>query len=550
MKIKEMRAITGPNVYSCRPVLVVQLDLEELSGRESKEVHGFNERLTGMLPGLTRHHCSKDYEGGFYERLEEGTYFGHVVEHVALELTELAGVPTYHGKTRAADKPGRYNVIIEYKAEQGTKHLLRTAVGLVDALVKGEDYPIAEELDEARRIIARTELGPSTRAIVEAATRRGIPWQRLDEQSLVQLGQGRHSKLIAAAMTSQTSALAVEIASDKDLTKRLLDRAGLPVPQGAIVHSAEEAVGVLEWLHKPVAVKPYNGHQGKGVSLNLYEPEQVAEAFQIARAHSRDVLVEELFVGRDYRVLVVNGKLVAASERIPASIVGNGVLTIAELIEIENCNPLRGEGHSAPLTKIEIDDVVVAHLQKSGLSLKDVPPDGQRVLLRENANLSKGGTAIDVTDAVHPQVRRVCERAAQVIGLDVCGIDLVLPDIAQPIPRGGAGIIEVNAAPGLRMHVFPSAGEPRDVGAAIVEMLYPPGSPNRIPLISVTGTNGKTTISRLIAHLLAANGQSVGLTTTDGIYVNGELIFEGFILTTFAPDGEPISRHPFLNVNQ
>jgi cyanophycin synthetase len=527
MNVITVRTIAGPNIYSHRPVLVMKLDLEELAERESRDVPGFNARLCELLPGLGEHTCSKGYAGGFVERLEEGTYFGHVVEHVALELAELAGVGTYHGKTRAAGAPGVYHVVVEYKAEKGAAFLLRSAVELVEALVTGEPYPLAEKLAEARRVIARTELGPSTRAIVEAAAMRGIPWQRLDEQSLVQLGYGQNRRLIAAAMTSATSAIGSDIASDKDLTKRLLSRAGIPVPRGEVVHSVEEAVQVMEWLHKPVAVKPFDGHQGKGVSLNLYTEEQVAEGFRVAQEYSQDVLVEELFVGRDYRVLVVAGRMVAASERVPAHVVGDGRRTVAELIELENRNPLRGEGHCSALTKIEVDDVMTAHLQKGGLSLKSVPPDGARVLLRENANLSKGGTAKDVTDLVHPSVRRVCERAALAIGLDVCGVDLVLPDIAAPIPKGGAGVIEINAAPGLRMHVHPSEGEPRDVGAAIVQSLYPFGTSARVPIFSITGTNGKTTIARLVAHLVSATGERVGLTTTDGIYLDGELIVAG-----------------------
>jgi cyanophycin synthetase len=527
MRIDAIRALYGPNVYSNRPVLLMKLDLAELADRETRELPGFNERLLALLPGLGEHFCGLGYAGGFVERLNEGTFFGHTVEHVALELTELAGVPSYFGKTREAGRPGWYNIIIEYQAERGTMHLLRTAVELVEALVRGETYPLDEEIAEAKRLIARTELGPSTRTIVQAAERLGIPWQRLNQQSLVQLGYGKNRKLIAAALTSHTSAIGADIASDKDLTKRLLNRVGLPVPQGEIVHSEAEAIQVFEWLHKPVAIKPCDGHQGKGVSLNLYTPEQVAEGFRIAREHSREVLVEELFVGRDFRVLVVKGKLIAAAERIPAHVLGDGEHTIAELIEAENRNPLRGEGHDFPLTKIEVDDVVIAYLRKNELSLQDVPEAGRKVSLRENANLSKGGTALDVTDAVHPGVRRACERAAEVVGLDICGIDLVLPDIAQPIPPSGACIIEVNAAPGLRMHAFPSAGQPRDVGGAIIQTLYPFGSTSRIPIISLTGTNGKTTIARLIAHLLALTGRRVGLTTTDGIYLNGELIVAG-----------------------
>lgn len=527
MRIVEIRTISGPNIYSYRPVLVMKLDLQELNEQESIQREGFNERLLEIVPGLRTHVCSKGYEGGFVERLKEGTYFGHVVEHVALELTELAGVPTYHGKTRQTAQPGVYNVVIEYKAELGTKHLLRTAVALVDAILRGEDFPLDEEIAEVRRIIARTELCPATRTVVEAAERRGIPWQRLDDGSLVQLGYGKNRKLIAAAKTSQTSAIGSDIAADKDLTKRLLNRAGLPFPQGEIVDSEEDAIKVLDWLHKPVTIKPFNGNPGKGVSLNLYTADQVAEAFRIASEYSKDVLIEELFAGRDYRVLVVGGKLVAASERIPATVIGDEVHNVAELIRIENQNPWRGEGHDYPLTKIEIDEAMIAHLHKSELGLQYVPAKGERVTLSENADLSKGGTAKDVTDIVHPSVRRACERAAQIIGLDVCGIDLVLPDIAQAIPKGGAGIIEINAAPDLRMHLFPGEGESRDVGAAILQNLYPFGSSARIPIISITGTNGKTTISRLVAHLLGTTGQRIGLTTTDGIYLNGELIVAG-----------------------
>ncbi|HEX4949415.1 MAG TPA: cyanophycin synthetase, partial [Blastocatellia bacterium] len=527
MKAGTLRAIHGPNIYSHQPVLVMQLHLEALTGQKSHDIAGFAERLLTQLPGLQAHHCTKDTAGDFVEHLRTGTDFGQVVEHVARELTELVGIPALHSQTNSTAQAGIVNIVLAYRAEKATEHLLRAAVAFVESLIQGETYPLDDLIRTTKRLIGHTELGPSTRAIVTAAEQRGIPWQRLDEANLVQLGYGKHRRLIAAAMSSQTSALAVEIASDKELTKQLLDRAGIPVPQGAIVRTAEEAVSVMEWLHKPVAVKPYNGCQGKGVSLNLHTPEQVSEAFHIAVEYSPEVLVEELFIGRDFRVLVVNGKLIAASERIPAHVIGDGTHTITELIEIENHNPLRGEGHCSALTKIEIDDVMTAHLQKSGLTLDDIPATGEKVFLRENANLSKGGTAVDVTDRVHPQVRQICERAARVIGLDICGIDLVLPDITEPIRKGGAGIIEINAAPGLRMHTSPSIGQARDVGAAIIEMLYPADTSARIPIISITGTNGKTTITRLIAHLLADTQTRVGMTTTEGVYLNDELIVAG-----------------------
>jgi cyanophycin synthetase len=551
MRIADIHPIPGPNVYSHRPVLVMKLLLEDLSKRESLTIPGFNDRLLALLPGVHEHHCSKGYAGGFVVRLHEGTYFGHIIEHVALELTEWAGVPTFHGKTRHAgepDHPDCYLVVIEYKAEKGTEYLLRTAVELVQALVNGEPFPLEERIEEAKRIIAHTELGPSTKAMVEAAARRNIPWQRLDEQSLVQFGYGKNRRLIAAAMTSATSAVAMDIASHKDLTKRLLDRAGLPVPLGQIARTAEEAVAVLDWLNKPVAVKPHNAQQGKGVSLNLYTAPQVSEAFQIARQYSPEVLVEELFVGRDYRVLVVGGRVIAASERIPARVIGDGQHTVAELIEIENRNPRRGDGHEFPLTKLRADDATRAFLRQSKLDFDHVPGAGENVFLRGCANLSTGGTARDVTDVVHSSVKRICERAAAVIGLDICGVDLVLPDISEPISKGG--IIEVNAAPGLRMHLHPSEGQARDVGEAIIESLYPQGTNARIPIISVTGTNGKTTITRLIAHLLSvcdqAGGQTIGMTTTEGMYLNGELIVSGD--TTGPRSAQVILSDPTVDV--
>jgi cyanophycin synthetase len=507
----------------------MKLHLGELDGRESNSIPDFNDRLRALLPGLEAHQCSRGRAGGFIERLIEGTYFGHVVEHVALELTELAGIPVTHGKTRAAGEPGCYHVIIEYKAEEGTKHLLRTAVELVETVVRGDEFPLEERIKVAKRIVAQTELGPSTKAIVEAAERRGIPWRRVGGESLVQLGYGKHRKMVKAAMSSQTSAIAVDLASDKEMTKVLLREAGIPVPRGVIVSSEEEAVWALREVGAPVAVKPFDGCQGKGISLNLTSAQQVVAAFQIAHQCSPKVIVEEQLTGRDYRVLVVNGEMVAASERIPAHIVGDGTHTIAELIEIVNEDPHRGDGHEKSLTRLILDQSMTAFLQKRGLTPKYRPPANEIVYLRECANLSTGGTARDVTAEVHPQVRAMCERAARVIGLDICGIDLILHDISEPVHHSD-GIVEVNAAPGLRMHLTPSEGAARDVGGAIVEMLFPSEaeSPNgRIPLISITGTNGKTTITRMIGHVFASIGQVVGMTTTDGINIGGQMAAKG-----------------------
>lgn len=527
MRIGEIRTLAGPNIYNHKPVLLMKLYLDGLTETESYEVPGFIDRLLNLLPGVHDHHCAKGRPGGFIERLYGGTYFGHIVEHVALELTNLAGIPANYGKTLYADTPGCYDVVIEYKAEEGTKYLLQTAVELVDAMVNGKPFFLQKRIAEAQRITSQTELGPSTLAIVNAAVKRGIPWMRLNQGSLIQLGYGVNRKFVQATISDQTRAIAVDIASDKGLTKSILERTAIPVPQGRIVHTSEEAVAFLNEVGKPLVVKPLDGCQGKGVSMNLTKPSEVIHSFHIAREYSSTVLVEEFLYGKNYRVLVVDGRVVAASERIPAHVIGDGEHTIGELIEITNQDPLRGDEHEKPLTRIVIDPIMVAHLRKQGLHLKTVPISGESVFLRESANLSTGGIAKDVTGMIHPDNARLCERAARVIGLDICGIDLVTPDISQPIYTGRGGIIEMNAAPGIRMHHFPSEGEGRDAGEAIVDMLYPPGAPSRIPIVSITGTNGKTTTTRMIGHILQITGKIVGMTTTDGIYIADECIEKG-----------------------
>jgi cyanophycin synthetase len=527
MKIEHIRTLAGPNIYHYEPVLVMRLRLDELADKEGQEVPEFAARLLALLPGALIRPCLEGRQGGFSEWLRESAYFANVVKQVALELSHQAGIPVNYGKAIYAGEPGLYHVIVEYAEEDGMHYLLKTAVELVTALAKDESFPLEERLEEARDIVARTGLGPSTKAIIEAATRRGIPCRRIGEDSLVQLGYGKHRKLIQAAVSSQTSVIASEIASDKALTKTILSQASIPVPHAVIVRTQDEAVTALQEIGPPLVVKPLDGNQGKGVSLNLTTSDDMRHAFQIARDYSRSVLVEEMLMGRDYRVLVVDGQMVAASERRPPSIIGNGQRTIAELIEIENRNPLRGEGHEKPLTRISIDPIFIARLEKQGLTLESVPSQGETVFLRESANLSTGGTAVDVTDRVHPDVARTCERAARAVGLDICGVDLVLEDITKPMAGGKGGVVEVNAAPGLRMHLHPAEGKPRDVGAKIVEMLYPEGSAARIPVISITGTNGKTTVTRMIAHIISSAGERVGMTTTDGIYIGDEPIAEG-----------------------
>lgn len=522
----------------------MRLDLGELDGKETREFKGFNDRLLACLPGLNEHQCSLGRPGGFVQRLEEGTYFGHVVEHVAIELAALANVGANHGKTRHSGEPRVYNVAIEYKAEQASRYLLAVAVRLVTAVLNSEAFPVGKEIWEAKQIAVQTELGPSTRAIVEAAEQRNIPWRREGEESLVQLGYGKHRHYIQAATTDRTSATAVELVQDKDYTKALLNRAGIPVPEGRVVRSATEAIAAMHELGAPVVVKPLTGRQGHGVSIGLGTADEMQQAYQDASLFSPAVLVEKLLTGRNYRLLVVDYKLVAASERTPCTVTGDGKHSIKELIDTENRNPLRGEGHEKPLTQIRVDHSVVQHLKRIGLTRKYVPRDKEEVTLSERVNLSAGATARDVTDEVHPSIKSMCERAARLVGLDVCGVDLIAENISEPVKRGG--ILELNAGPGLRMHCFPSEGQPRDVGGAIVEMIYPKGDNGRIPIISVTGTNGKTTVTRMIDHVLESLGQTVGMTTTDGIYIGGERIVEGD--TTGPGSAQAVLSDPSVDV--
>ena len=522
----------------------MRLDLGDLDGKETREFKGFNDRLLDCLPGLNDHQCSLGRRGGFVQRLEEGTYFGHVVEHVAIELATLAEAGANHGKTRHSGEPRIYNVAIEYKAEHASRYLLDVAVRLVTAVLNSEAFLVGKEIWEAKQIAARTELGPSTRAIVEAAARRNIPWRREGDDSLVQLGYGKNRHYIQAAMTDRTSVTAVELVQDKEHTKTVLSRAGIPVPEGKVVRSPAEAVAALHEFGAPLVVKPLTGRQGNGVCIGVETDQEMQHAYNEAGSFSPSVLVERLVTGRNYRLLVVDNKMIAASERRPCKVVGDGSRTIKELIDLENRNPLRGEGHEKPLTKIKVDHSVIQHLKRVGLTTKSVPARNEEVTLSERVNLSAGATARDVTDEVHPSIKLMCERAARVAGLDICGVDLMTEDISRPVKNGG--ILELNAGPGLRMHCFPSEGKPRDVGGAIVEMLYPNGETGRIPVISITGTNGKTTVTRMVGHILQSFGKTVGLTTTDGIYIDGTRVVEGD--TTGPASAQTVLSDPAVEV--
>jgi cyanophycin synthetase len=550
LRVLEKQVYRGPNVYGYEPMIRFQLDLGALEEFPSNRLPGFTDRLLELLPSLQSHGCCYREPGGFVRRLTDGTWLGHVSEHVALELQSLAGSRVTYGKTRSVrGRPGVYNVLYSYRDErvgliagavalrlvnsllpqelQGVEGMAQLLPGGSSRLDVGAPFEFAAELDELRRLTRRYTLGPTTQSLVAEAERRGIPARRLDDQSLVQLGYGKYQQRIRASITSKTPHIATMTASDKDLTKQLLDRAGLPVPQGEVVESAAEAVRAARRLRSPVVTKPLNGNHGRGVSLNLMTDEQVAQGFVEARQHSRTVVVEQYYPGNDHRVLVVNNEVVAVAERVPAHVVGDGTRAVSALVEAINRDPRRGDGHENVMTRIVISDHVVEVLARAGHTPDSFPASGEVVFLRDTANISTGGTAIDRTDVIHPENATIARRAAQVIGLDVAGIDLISPDISQSVHQTGGGIVEVNAAPGFRMHLQPSGGQPRNVAAPVLGMLFPKGTPCRMPIISITGTNGKTTTSRMVAHILRHAGKVVGLTTSNGIYIDGEQILSG-----------------------
>jgi cyanophycin synthetase len=507
------------------------VDLGVLEEWPSNRIAGFNEALIGLLPTLEDHACSLGRRGGFISRLRDGTWLGHVAEHVAIELQSLAGTEVRMGKTRGAGRDGRYNVVYEYREEQVGLEAGGIAVALVNYLVAPDEseFDMGASLDALIRLAERQAFGPSTGALIDEAVSRDIPWIRLDRHSLVQLGQGLHQQRIRATMTSRTGAIGVDIASDKSLTNSLLSSAGLPVPKADVVRSADGAVEAAKKIGYPVVVKPLDGNHGRGVSLDLRTEEDVRRAFAPAWEGSRngDVVVESYVTGNDYRVLVIGGKLAAVAQRVPASVVGDGGHTVRELVDIENADPRRGIGHERVLTRIRITAAAEELLAKQGLTLESVPAQGQHVQLASTGNMSTGGTAIDRTREAHPDNVEIAETAAQVVGLDVAGIDFIAPDITVPVREQGGAIVEVNAAPGFRMHTHPTQGEPQYVAKPVIDLLFPNGSNARIPIIGVTGTNGKTTTVRMIGHILKLMGRRVGMTTTDGIVVDGRLIRKG-----------------------
>lgn len=541
MKILEMREYQGRNIYSHRPVVKATLDLGELGEVWSDCLPGFAESLRTLLPGLTEHHCSRGYPGGFLERLSEGTLLGHVIEHVALELQARAGFAAVYGKTLSTDKSGIYEIVTEARDLKVAGAALSKAVDLVARLVNGGTCNIKEVICELKEIAARNALGPSTEALISACRKRDIPVLPLGPESFFQLGYGIKQRRIEASITGFTSCLGVDIACSKEFTKRILSEAGIAVPRGVTVQDEEQAVEAAFAIGRPVVVKPKSGNQGKGVSLNLSTEEEIKAACRLAKVYCNDVIVESYVTGKHYRLLVVNNKVAAASEKMPACVVGDGIHSITELITAVNEAEARGEGHEKSLTKIKLDPQALFSLARQGIYPDTVLEAGRKTVIRECANLSTGGTASDVTELVHPGVAALAVRAAAIVGIDVTGIDIVTPDISEP-PEAGLHVIEVNAAPGLRMHLYPSAGRSRNVAEEIVNYLFPEDNNGKIPIISITGTNGKTTATRLAAHIAGLWGKCAGMATTGGIYIGGECIVRGD--TTGPQSAQIVLRDP------
>lgn len=546
MKIHYVRAIEGANYFSYKPVVRGVVDISEWQRRTTKELGDFNNRLLRCLPTLVSHTCSRGKEGGFLERLAEGTLPGHVLEHVAIELLNLAGENIRYGKTRLMDEEKQqYEVIYQYECKETAIEAFYFAQEILVKLLYRQDIEVSELINRLKKIRSEYQPGPSTKAILDVCADRNIPYQRLGNGSLYQLGYGRYQKRIQAAMTDQTSCIGVDIAGDKQLTRQILYESAIPVPHGVVVRSEEEILQRFSEFNGSVAVKPCQGNQGKGVSLSLSTENEVLCAFRLAESYDSKVIIEEYIKGNNYRLLVVGGKLVAAARRIPPMVTGDGKSSIRELVEQENKNPLRGERHENYLTKIHLDPVVIMDLNRKGMNISSVPRLGEKIMLRQSANLSTGATAMDTTNCVHPDNVKLAEYASKVLKLDIAGIDMIVEDISKSYLEQGGKIIEVNAAPGLRMHLLPSKGQSRDIGSEIVNMLFPHNN-GRIPIVSVTGTNGKTTVVRLIGKMLQNQNISVGMTSTEGIFINGRLLAKGDLSGPYS--AQVVLRHPEVQV--
>lgn len=534
MEILEIRTLRGPNYWSgyWKKLIIMRLDIGEYEQKPTNKIKGFYDRMVETMPSLMSHGCSYGEEGGFLRRVKEGTWAGHAIEHFALELQTLAGMDTGYGRTRETSEKGIYNVVFSYLEEEVGRYAGRAAVRLwLDLAGKrpvGEiKSELAREVQEMREIREDVRFGPSTGSLVEEAVNRGIPYIRLNDQSLVQLGYGVNQKRIQATTTVNTNMISVDIAGDKAATKKLLGDMGVPVPKGYKVRDIEDLEDTLDRIGYPAVIKPLDGNHGKGATVGIRNIDEARVAWEKAKEYSRWIIVEKQLIGSDFRALVVNNRLIAVAERVPAHVRGDGKSTIQQLIDETNADPRRGYGHENVLTQIDIDGQTMRCITKAGHTLETVLKKGEILHLKTTANISTGGTAIDCTDEVHPENVFLFERIARIIGLDVAGVDVIAPNVSEPLSENGGGIIEVNAAPGFRMHLAPSEGIGRNVAEHVIDMLFPPGTPTRVPIFSVTGTNGKTTTTRLIAHILKNTGKTVGFTTTDGTYIGNQQIVQG-----------------------
>ncbi len=529
MIIREIKAMRGPNYWSVRrhKLIVMVLDLEDLEQKPTNKIRGFYGRLKTMFPTIYSHRCSVGKPGGFFQRVKEGTWMGHVIEHIALEIQTLAGMDCGFGRTRGYGEEGVYNVVFDYMEEEVGQFAAKASVRIAEALIAGQEYNLEKDIQEMRVIRESARLGPSTGGIISEAESRGIPWIRLNRYSLCQLGYGSNQKRIQATVSSQTSSIGVETACDKEDTKFLLEQAEVPIPKGEIIKTEKGLKDAVKYVGYPLVVKPISGNHGRGITTDVNSWEEALEGFEAAKKVSNAVIIERYITGEDYRLLVIDYKLVAAAKRTPAHVIGDGKSTVQELVDQVNKDPRRGYGHENVLTMITMNDLTLSILKEQGLTLKSVIPKGEFLKLKDTANLSTGGTSEDVTDIVHPYNVFMAERIAKIIDLDICGIDIMTDDIRQPLPDTGGAVLEVNAGPGFRMHLAPSEGLPRNVAGAVIDMLFPNGEDGRIPIVAVAGTNGKTTTTRLIAHMAKMKGFQVGYTTTDGVYIQNRLLMSG-----------------------
>ena len=544
MKILKIQALRGPNIWSItrKKLIQMRLDLEDLEEKPTNKIPGFRERIEALIPSMIYHRCSEGCKGGFFQRVDRGTWMGHVIEHIALEIQTLAGMDVGFGRTRETKTPGVYNVVFNYIEEKVGLYAAEAGVRIAEALIEGVPYDLQADIKMMREIREDVRLGPSTGSIVDEAVARDIPWIRMGTNSLIQLGYGINQMRFQATITCKTSNIAVDIACDKEQTKRLLDASSIPVAKGSICVDEEDLEDTIKKIGYPIVIKPLDGNHGKGASINVINWEDAVDGLAYAKKYSRRVIVEKFITGFDFRVLVINNQIIAAAQRVPAHIVGDGKNSITWLIDEINKDPRRGYGHENVLTEITVDRDTEELLEKMNYSLETIPTLGEIVYLKSTANLSTGGTSIDVTDMMHPENSFMAERISRVIGLDICGVDIMAPNLTEPLKENGGVILEVNAAPGFRMHLAPSEGLPRNVAAPVIDMLYPPGKPSRIPIIAITGTNGKTTTTRLIAHIVKNNGFRVGFTTSDGIYIQNHMMEKGD--TTGPMSAEYILKDP------